>query len=352
VKTLAFALAVVAACGGGTVATKVAPKQAPVDERKAERDAKGLVTEIHQSLGHGDIDGLMSLLAEPLVVFGPRRVDAMGARADALVALREVVDDKKGKPQLRSDELEVVASPGGHSAWAIDLLDISGKPHVVMAVLSDTDELWTVNAVAVSNTPAMREVRARLKEDAVVPTGMNGVAKLEGSARAAADKLTAGLTDQKLWGADLASRTDAVLVGPATGDITRGKKELKKLFEKRGKSNVRYAPVGDVTAAATPDGELAWASTAAVRFEDNDDPLPMRVFGVFERNKDQWTLIALQESLALDDAGVGANFKKIAPPALPAAPEPEVKKDPPKKKSVTKTAPKKKKKKKKHADDE
>ncbi len=75
-----------AACGGGTAQRAPAAKPA-VDATKAESDAKGLVTEIYQSIGHGDIDGLMTLLAPPLVVFGPRRPDAMTTRTDAVVAL-------------------------------------------------------------------------------------------------------------------------------------------------------------------------------------------------------------------------------------------------------------------------
>ena len=75
--------ALVGACGGSAPSPE-APKQAPVSERKAEKGAKDLVAEIYESIGDGDTDGLMSLLADPLIVFGPRRGDAMATRADAL----------------------------------------------------------------------------------------------------------------------------------------------------------------------------------------------------------------------------------------------------------------------------
>jgi ketosteroid isomerase-like protein len=341
------------ACGGGPAAPPAAPKQPDVDERKAEKDAKGLLTEIYQSIGHGDTDGLMSLLAEPLVVFGPRRGDALGTRADALVALKEKVDPKsKSKPQLQSSELTVVASPGGHSAWAVDVVTIAGEPHVVTCVLSNNDDLWNVTAVSLANTPSMKQVRAELKQEAVVPPGMAGVAKSDANAKGAADKLMRGLNDQKIWGDDLETRTDSVVIGPALGDITRGKKDIKKMWAHRLKANVREAVVGEVTAATTPDGQIAWASASVVRFEDDDDPLPLRVFAVFERSKAGWTMIALHESVALDEAGVGANFKKIAAPALPVvAPPPEVKKESGDTKKETKKK-KKKKKKKASADDE
>jgi ketosteroid isomerase-like protein len=344
--------ATLAACGGGHASTPVAPKQPAVDERKAEKDAKGLLTEIYQSIGHGDTDGLMSLLSDPIVVFGPRRGDALGTRSDTLVALKAIVDPKaKTKPSVQSGGLVVVASPGGHSAWAIDLVTIAGQPHAVSCVLTNTDDLWTVSAATLAHTPSMKEVRAELKREAVVPPGMAGVAKLDGAGRAAADKLTRGLADQKVWGDDLASRTDAIVIGPAAGDVTRGKKDIKKLFDHRLKSNVRATAVGDITASATADGQLAWASAAIVRFEDNDDPLPLRVFAIFERSADSWTMIALQESLALDEPGVGANFKKVVAPALPPPPEEAKKPDDAGKKKKTTTTKKKKKKKKKSDDD-
>ena len=67
-------------------------------------------------------------------------------------------------------ELDVVASPGGRSAWATDLMSFGGEPLAITAVLSNTDDIWLVNVVAVAQTPAMRSVRAELKQDAVVPT--------------------------------------------------------------------------------------------------------------------------------------------------------------------------------------
>ena len=57
-----------------------------------------------------------------------------------------------------------------------------------------------------------------------------------------------------------------------------------------------------------------------VRFEDNDDPLPLRVFAVYEKNGDDWRMIALQESLAVEQPGTGVAFKKVVAPLLPLAP--------------------------------
>ncbi|MDB4958562.1 MAG: hypothetical protein JWO36_6131 [Myxococcales bacterium] len=342
------------ACGGAPAAPPAAPKQPDVDEHKAEKDAKGLLTEIYQSVGHGDTDGLMSLLAEPLIVFGPRRNDALGTRADALVALREKIDPKsKQRPQLQSTELTVVASPGGHSAWAVDVMSIGGQPHVVTAVLSNNDDLWNVSAAALAQTPSMKQVRSELKQDAVVPPGMAGVVKQDPGAKAAADRLSRGLGDQKLWGEDLGAHTDAIVIGPAQGDVTRGKKDIKKLWTHRVKAHVREAVVGDITSATTADGQIAWASASVVRFEDDEEAVPLRVFAVFEKAKAEWSMIVLHESVALDEAGIGASFKKVAAPAIVGEPPPVVDKKPDESKKVTDTKKKKKKKKKaKSSDDE
>jgi ketosteroid isomerase-like protein len=341
-------VAVLGACGGGAAPAPKAPKQAAVDERTAEKGAKDLVGEIYDSIGTGDTDGLMSLLSDPLVVFGPRRGDAMGTRADALVALKAQIDPKaKKKPGLKSSGLEIVTSPGGHSAWAIDTLDVAGKPMALTAILTNADDIWQVHAAALAETPTMHSIRDELKKDAIVPPGLAAPAKVDDAAKGAADKFTKGLADQQQWGVDLGSRSDAVVIGFAGGDITRGKSDIKKLWKKRVKANTRDTAAGDVTAAVTPDGELAWVSAPVVQFADDDDPLPLRLFAVYEKAGGDWKLIALQESLAFDAPGAGVNYRKATPPggakAADAPPPADKAADKPKKK---------KKKKKKHTDDD
>ena len=335
-RAVALGLVVVVGCGGASAPAAKAPKEDAVDERKAEKGAKDLVGEIYESIGAGDTDGLMSLLADPLIVFGPRRTDAMGTRADALVALKAQIDPKaKKKSAVHSGSLEVVASPGGHSAWAFDVLDVGGQPMALTAVLSNADDIWQVQSAALAHTPPMKSIRAELKKDAIVPTGVSAVTKIAPAAQAAVDKFKKGLAEQDLWGSDLGSLSDAVLIGPATGDVTRGKSDIKKAWKKRMKANTRASAAGDITAAVTPDGELAWVSAPVVQFADDDDPLPLRDFAVFEKSGADWKLIALQESLALDEAGAGASYRKTVPPgtAKPAeAPAPPPVADKPKKK--------------------
>ena len=159
------------------------------------------------------------------------------------------------------------------------------------------------------------------------------------------DRFKKGLGDPSVWAEDLSKRSDAVVMGPSEGDVTRGKTAITKLWKKRAKVNVRHASAGDITAGTTPDGQIAWVSAPVVRFEDDEDqPLPLRLFSVFEKSGSDWKMIALQESLAIDEPGQGATLMKIAAPGKTEEPPP-----PPKPKPEDK--PKKKKKKKKHSDD-
>ena len=339
------ALLALAACGGSSKPAAQAPKVEKIDETSAEKGAKDLVEEIYEDISHADTDSLLSPLSNQLVVFGPRRADVFGTRADALVALKQLVDAKtKKKPALHSGGLSIVPSQGGRSAWAVDVLDVAGEPMAVTAILSDAGDIWLVEVAALAQTPSMKTVRAQVKQDAVVPPGMTGIAKVDAGAQGAIDKFNKGLLAQQLWGDDLASRSDAVVIGPSAGDMTRGKSDIKKLWKKRIKNNVREVVSGDVTSGTTKDGQLAWVTAPVVRFEEDDDPLPLRVFAVFEKAGSEWKLIALDEAVAIDVAGAAAPFKKTQAPKIEKKEEPP---PPPKKTDDTKPAKKKKKKKKK-----
>src|SRR5690349_18660278 len=78
---------------------------------------------------------------------------------------------------------------------------------------------------------------------------------------------------------------------------------------------------GEITAAVTDDGQLAWVSAPITRVEGDEAPLPLRAFAVYEKDGAEWKLIALHESLALAEPGAGASFKKVVPPK-PAEPKP------------------------------
>ncbi len=352
---LVAVVAVVAACGGGGKA-KVADKPVgpAVDEKTAEKDAEGLVTEIYDTINRGKPDNLFSLLNDPLIIFGPRKADAMVTRSEALVALGKVVDPKaKQHAQLRSGSLGVIASAGGHSAWAFDVVSVEGQPMAMMAVLTNDNDLWALSAAALAHTPSMKEIRAELKKVAVVPPGAMSAAKIDERAEGAVEKFKKGLLDQQIWGDDLSNRTEALVIGPASGDITKGKKEIKRLWKKRMEAETRAALSGEISAAATPDGQLAWVTAPVTRVEKDEDPLPLRVFAVFEKDGDGWKMIALAESLALDEPGAGTSFLKFMPPEpKPPEPPPEIKQPKKEDKKIDKKKKKQKKKKKKKVEDD
>lgn len=342
-----------AACGGGApAATPARPVGPAVDSAVAERDAGGLVDEIFETLGRGNKDSLFTLLDDRLVTFGPGASDAHAQRVDVLTALAAVVDPKsKRHLALRSAQREVVPSPSGRSAWVFDAVEIGGAPYAVLAVLTNSDDLWLVSAVGIAHTPRGKQLVANRDKDAIVPPGGSApLAKIEVPAQGAVDAFQRGLLDPDKWGDDLIARSDAIVIGPTAGDVTRGKKDLKKLWARRVEAKTRLAVSGPVAAATTADGELAWVSAPVTRVAEDEPALPLRAFAVFERTADaSWKLIALQESLAFGAPGDGAVWRKTLPPAPVEPPPTEVaaSDDPPAKAKATKDKAKSKAKKKK-----
>ncbi|MGE0547824.1 MAG: nuclear transport factor 2 family protein [Kofleriaceae bacterium] len=265
-------------------------------------------------------------------------------RSDALVALSKYIDPKsKDRVKVESSSLEILPAPGGRSAWAYDIVLVDGEPMVAMMILANDDDLWSVTTVSLARTPSMKQIRSELKKVAVVPPAAKAPAKVDSRASDAVAAFENGLVDQTTWGEDLASRSDAVAIGPSAGDVTRGKKELKKLWKLRTETNTRAAVSGEISAAITPDGQLAWVTAPVTRVENDEEPLPLRVFAVFEKDDDKWKMIALQESVALDEPGAGASFVKILPPE-PKPPEPPPAAEEPQKQTKAKKSKKKKKK--------
>ena len=308
-------------CGGGGPAP-AAPAEPAIDERTAEHDARGLVLEIYRTLGRGKTDSLFSLLDDRLIVFGPRPTDATASRADALGALGALVDPRaKRHAQLRSTGLTVVVSPGGHSAWAFDVIGIDGHLVAVTAVLSNTSDLWSVTALGLGALPASRQLRAESSRDAVVPPGTTSSAKVAPGAETVVDEFKKRLAAQDSWLADLTSDSEAVLAGPAAGQVARGKQAIQQLWKPRSKAALRAATAGEITALVTPDGQLAWLTAPVTRVGDGEEPLPMRIFAVYTKAGTGWRMTVLHEAIAISEPGSGAAFKKIVPPE-PVKPEP------------------------------
>jgi ketosteroid isomerase-like protein len=345
VRTGALALlAVAAACGGSAAKGPAAPKQQPdIDPAQAESDAKGLVTEVYQSIGHGDTDSLMTLMSDQLVVFGPRRGDALATRQDALVALRAIVDAEHKRP-VKSAQLAVVPGPGGHSAVAFDTIETGGRTLAVLALLTNSDDIWLVQAASLAEPPAAATLTKELARDAVVPPALAGPAKVDDYAAPVVEQWKKELAAQDAWGAALASSDDGLYIGPGQGDVARGKQDIKRAWKKRTDANTREVAIGDVTAGSTPDGRMAWVSAPVARAEGKE-MLPLRMFAVYRRRGDAWKLCALQESVAIDAPGAGAKYKAMMPAAAapPPPPPPPANDDapPPKKKKAAKPAKKK-----------
>lgn len=310
-KKLAL-LVVVAACGGSAKPV-VAPKiiGPDVDADTAEAGARGLVTEVYQTLDRGDTDGLMTLLSDRLVVLGPRRADtALATRADALVALGKVVDAKH-KNAVRSSGLVVTPAPGGHSAWAFDTIGTPGGDMAVVAVLENADDIWLVDAAAVSELPKATAMKRELAEDAVVPPAARKAVKLDDPTRAVVDKFTKGLLAQDEWGVDLIA-ADGLVAGPRQGELAHGTKAVKAAWKKRMGAGTKEVALGEVSAQLTPDGKLAWV-TAPVTRTSSDESVPLRVFAVFQKKGADWQMVALQESVAIETAGAGVAMHKAPP---------------------------------------
>jgi hypothetical protein len=219
-----LALAAVMACGGGAAkAVKKKDVGPAVDERTAEKDAKGTLEEIYGTISRAKPDNLFSVVDEELIVFGPRKGDALANRTDALVALGKLINPKADShAQVRSGELTVTASPGGRSAWAVDVVNVEGTPMAVVAIMSSEDDFFRLTAAVLAHTPPMKEIRSGLKKDAIVPPGASAPEKIADEAAGAVERFKKGLLDQQQWGDDLGSRTEAVVIGPSIGEVTRG----------------------------------------------------------------------------------------------------------------------------------
>jgi len=127
------ALAVV---GAGACGSSPPPRPVPVEEASPDvaAEVKGVVQEAYGSLGHGNREGILPLLAEPVYAIGPGAGDRIEARSDVVVALEGMFPADR-KHRMSSHALRAVVSPGGRSAYVTDQLDIDGVAYVATAVM-------------------------------------------------------------------------------------------------------------------------------------------------------------------------------------------------------------------------
>ena len=90
-------------------------------------------------------------------------------RTEALLALANVLPPDK-KYKLVSTDLRVNASPGGHAAWASDVITIDGDKYSLAIVMTEADELWTIAAIQIGIPIPAKELKPkRLAPPAPVP---------------------------------------------------------------------------------------------------------------------------------------------------------------------------------------
>lgn len=317
------------ACGGATPPPEM--PEAPIDQSKAAKDARAHVGEVYRTLEKANTDGLQTLSAETLIAFGPRKGDALATRTDAIVALRSILDPKAKRFNLHSGGLVVNASNGGHSAWAVDVL-IAGNDRVaVSAVMTSADDLWLVDTVAIAKTPGGGAIRASQKSDAIVPPSMAAPPKTVDGATGAHERFAAETADARVVAADFADNGIAIGAG---GEMVKGKAQLAAAWKRKIRSHVRYAGAGEASTGITKDQQVAWVTAPVVRFADKEEPLPMRLFAIYTRTGNAWKLAVQHETIAIDEAGAGAGYRKIPAPPIVEEPKPvaPAKKPPPKKK--------------------
>jgi hypothetical protein len=247
--TKAAMLVVVALAGcGGAGAERRAPAEAAVDMGDAAKAARGVLTEIYGDLRRGDVGGVSGLIAPDVFAVGPGASDVFVAREDAVFAVAAVMRSGD-RHKLVSRALKVSATPGGHSAWASDSLEVDGVPLALTAVLVESDGLWVVVAVHVGRTG---EAPGAGKKRAPLPGGVAA------GAAEAVKLYRAGIAAPEKFVDQLSSGPDVLMLGNGAKEVTRGAKPVRKLWKKRLATPPRLSLDGEPHAQVTPDGALAW----------------------------------------------------------------------------------------------
>ncbi len=317
----ATTLAIVVGVGTATAslaACKPKPPEVPEVEPgspdDAEKEIKSLLAEAYQGVRHSNAPGMMSLAATDVFVVGPRHADIGLERSDALVALGDAIGGKKTH-KVRSVKLDVGAAPDGRSAWAVDQIDIDGKPFIVVALAAELDGLWALTTVQVARAT---------KQDGAPAAAPPGAWKAKPgpmSAHAApaieAEKVLAQLAGEPELRVDYLDHyadRQSIVVRSGPKSALRGVKAIKKAWKKKVPVWTVGAPLA---AATTPDGAFAWVlAPAAV---DDEAPGTRRVFLVLERFEPE-VPDDDGDGGDGDDGGDGGDDAKDEPPVIQTLP--------------------------------
>lgn len=299
-RTVALAAVLLVASCGGSSKTVDEPELEDVDADEAEEEARDVIGEIHAAIKRGSPEGLLPILAEDLFVAAPGG-EIFVERSAAVVALTDLFGGKKHK--LKARGLRVVSAPGGRAAWATEEVDVDGVTYVVTSVLEDVDEIWVVTAVHVAQPVADKKVRKAV-EAGKMPRPPALTAAIEPAAQPVVDLFLAVIAEEENARAEqmaqLAERSDVVILGSAPKESTRGAKKIKKLWNKALKKEPTIAPQGDLRASATSDGALVWLIVNVDLGNKDSPPIPHRAFYIYERAEEAeggWSLVAAHEAV-------------------------------------------------------
>lgn len=238
------------------------PAQEPGDPDEAKKEIKALLGEVYQGVRRANAPGMMSLAAPDVFVAGPRHGDLGLERSDALVALDAAIRGKKSH-KLKSTKLDVGAAVDGRSAWAVDQIDVDGKPYVVVALAAELDGLWALTAVHVARSGGAGEAPASPPPAWRAPA--QGANPAHAAAPPDAEKVLAQLTGEPELRVDYLDHyadRQSIVVRASGGKkaALRGVKAIKKAWKKKPPVWTVAAPLA---AASTPDGAFAWVLAPA-----------------------------------------------------------------------------------------
>ncbi len=279
VAALAIVAAVATPLAGCKRKPPVAPVQEPGSPDEAEREVASLLGEAYQGVKRSNAPGMMSLLAIDVFVAGLRHGDVGLERSAALVALGDALGARKTH-KVRSTKLDVGAAIDGRSAWAVDQIDVDGKPFVVVALAAELDGLWVLTSVEVA--------RAGIQtgEPAATPPAVwsapSGPTAAHRPAPADAATVLAQLAGEPELRVDYldhyADRQSIVVRVGGKKSVLRGVKAIKKAWKKKPPVWTLGEPLASAT---TPDGAFAWLLVPAALVDEA--PGARRVFAVFEK---------------------------------------------------------------------
>ncbi len=278
-----------------------------VTPKAAARDAKGVVDEIIGALRRGKTDALLPTVIDQIVVLGPGSSHYFTSRSDAVVAMSGYLNTHNDKLEIGAGKPVVGVATGGHSVWLVQNLTIGNEAFIVTALTSEKNGIARLAAVFLSPSMPMKKIRkaAKSAQLSIPAKTLPVTVKDDPGAAGALTAFTQGVADTSLWEADLLAQSEtdkALVIGPAVEQFASGAKALKKYWKKRQDNGVVLRLVDKPRSGITEDGQLAWVTAAVEQTEENDDPMPLRIFAIYSHNDEGvWRLAALHQAVTTND---------------------------------------------------